>query len=974
MPETAKKAVAWLKTRRVNDVQGLCSLGMLPRLPALERLLRQKGGTDEDLEWSKRLIGEYLNNAYTDCIVYTYATAPDYITAFKLRPAGPDKSAVRFIEASRGGDIGAFGVLTPAFYAHYGSETVTRFMAVEGEHDQLALYMDQVVGGAPTEVVIGLGGDGHRGVSFMRSLGFTSCRLIGDDDAAGSVYPTKVLPKTQGISFEIFQWPGGVRDPLGGKMDPDEAVRRFGFDAVFTAVLAPGNYVYALQWALQLAAARVKTINPDNVSALKDVAEEIAGYLTDETERFTFAQKYEELCPGIPAQEVIRATLAASDTPLGFAARIRDWFLKTYQVTTWNDRENELTLWHYQKRRTITAIIDSGVTIPRLLRDFTEGSVYYWAKAEVGLPGYIPNPDAHDATESTMRKVEIPIEQAIHRALRQLVPMALEDASGLKGQGIHLVKAEREGIGHIVNGRRLFRVVWDEARDKITEVTELNGPVDGPDMFDLGRKTALVPDMEKGWTTLFTKPDDLKAEPPLSLRDTFTMTHNLIDMAFGFEQQEPDAMYGAVLVFYNYLHDVFVGRRVLTHLSAHASSGKTSFLSITSNHMQYRDYSLCDHAHPLDVFTQAGFFQVFSNTRLVAVLDEMNDPDDKSPESIRKKEFYIKCRSLATSGFASVSQGTQDGYGRQYSLYTSIITAAGTVIGNQMDESRFNTINLIRDNKRNVRAVLQTLYTPEEYQRLRQSIFLHSLRIAPKVAQEYRALYARYIHKFNNEAPGTTNGVDLTRATENIMPLASILNVIGEDGEKFIDSFRESRKKKTTEQAINTAGHNLIDLVLSHPLSARDSDENYTTIKAMLLNPTQRDRINDKKCGVYYDDKTKCLVFSWAEMRAHFGSFLRKPVPALIFEMRTAKEWIVTADQARATGLFDRLAAFGLTHVPEVVSVITVKAQILDRVERAVAAREERAAVEPPTGAAPTAAPPPEPAPSVPDDDFLPGV
>ena len=948
--ETMKTAIKWLQARKVAAVREMPSLGLLPRIPQLELTLRQGGATEEDVAWCRKYIGEHASAAYIDSIVYIYATAPDRVTAFKLRPGSGDKDATRLItHLDHDEELGAFGVLTPAFYPHYGSENVKRFMAVEGEHDQIALYLAQAAANSIDDVVWALGGSGTRGVSFAKTLGFEYCRLVGDDDAAGQAYPTKVLPKSHGISFEIFQWPQSIRDPQGGNIDPDDAVRLHTGDKVMEALRAPGHWLYAMDWAIRAAGAEVQGINPNNVIALKKVAEKYAAYFTSETETVAFGTKFETLCPLIPAAQVARAALAASDSPRGFTARIVEWYQRHYQVTTWSSSSNEMSLWHIEKGRSITVSIDGIGNIPKLLRDFGHPSVYDWAKAELGLPSYLPDPDAEDATESTLGKCEAQIEKAINRALRALSTEANEDVFTIKGQGIHLVHARKRGYAYIVNGKWLYKIYWDDKREKITNAELLRGPVDGKEMFDLGRKPALINDMEKGWTSLFRTPEDLCATPPFTLEETFRKVHEIINTVFGFTHQETDSLYCAGVIFYNYLHDIFEGRRMLTHFSAEYASGKTSLLSVTANHSPGKGYSLCDHACALDSFTQAGFYQLFSNTRLVAALDEMNDPNDRSMEAMKKQEFYAKCRSLATSGYASVSQGTQDGTGKQYNLHTSIITAAGTLINNEMDDSRFNTIFLAKGKKTSVHAALHK-YLHSDYADLRKSIFLHALNMAPRVSKEYVDMYLKYGQKTNTVY---SEDIVLDRFTENLMPVAAILNVIGLDGAEFILKYRKSRQGQRIEKDNNTLGHQLIHTVINAPIPSKEEDTHFTTIKTMLLNPNQRDKINQSRTGVYYDAITKWLVLAWAEMKPIIKDpALKRPIASLMFELKSARGWYVDPQRAVKHGVFDRMYAEGLLSNPSTVSVINVSEKILMAVEAAQQRLRD--------------APPPEPTPPVP--------
>lgn len=928
VPQNAATTVTWLKQRGITSVDMLGSLGMLPTSSDLQKLCAQLGATAEDIAWGTRLVGDYLNVTYMNCVTYTYATAPDEITAFKLRIPGPSKDSVRFVRPRDNEELGAFGVITSAFYKHYASDKATRFIAVEGEHDALALTQGMLTQCADVdEVVVALGGAGHNGVDFMASLGFTDCRLIGDDDAAGDNYPSGVLSKTRKVAVQIFKWPQRIRNIVPGKIDPDEAVKAHTFPVVFQEICNRTNYVYATRWCIERAKDRVKGIHPDNILGLQEVGTEYGSVLQNDTERQVFADEFAKLCPAVPAADLLRKTKLQDDSALGFVEKIADWIRKHYQVTTWDCEKSILKLWNKKRKQYLYVAVDKPDAVTQFKRYTHRGSLYYWARDEIGLPSYFPAVDDPEAAQTALDKAELMIESSIQRAYAMLSSEAVDDSGGLiKGQGIHLDGVEHNKPGYVVNGNRVYRIKWNLELSAIQTVTELDGPSDDGIVFDLEHRRNLIEDMSQGWTSLIKCASDITQRAPYTAHQTFQMVHKLITTGFGFRNQEVDSLYCAGLVFYNHMYDVISGRRMLTHYQAQFESGKTTLLSVTANHTQLREFSLCDHALALDSFTQAGFYQIFTNTRLVSALDEMNDPDDGSPDSRNKKTFYQRCRTLATAGKATLSQGTVEGQGRAFHIRNNVITASGTAIVDAMDESRFNTINLKKNtNHSNVRLVLRNTFTLEEIEKLRLSVLLHSLNLAPRVKQRYDALYNAFGRR--QAGDGSINIQNVDRFTENLMPMAAILDAFGLDGKQFIEDYRNTRKQQVYERNRSTVGHTVIDTVLNAPIPSRDEEHQFTNIKSMLLDQNQRQKISSSKVGVYYDERSQCLGIVWSEvkqslLKAH--QFRNKTPFSLKSDAEAAGEWHIDKEEAVKLGITARLMAAGMTSSSDVFSLITV--------------------------------------------------
>jgi hypothetical protein len=326
---------------------------------------------------------------------------------------------------------------------------------------------------------------------------------------------------------------------------------------------------------------------------------------------------------------------------------------------------------------------------------------------------------------------------------------------------------------------------------------------------------------------------------------------------------------------------------------------------------------------------------------LVAALDEMNDLDDGSLDSRNKKMFYQRCRTLATAGRATLSQGTVEGQGRAFHIRNTVLTASGTPIVDAMDESRFNTINLKKNtNHNNVRLVLRNAFSLDEIEKLRLSVLIHSLNLAPRIKQNYIELYSRFGRRLANGDPDKVEHVD--RFTENLMPMAAILDAFGVDGLKFIEDYRNTRKQQVHERNRSTAGYTIIDTILNSPIPSRDEEHQFTSIKALLLDQNQRQKISSSKVGVYYDDQTRCMGIMWSEVKQTLlkaAQFRTRTPFALKAEAETASEWLIDRVEANKLGIINRLMASGMTSSSDVYSLITVGG-LIDKHKQARAAAE----------------------------------
>lgn len=906
-PETAKNTVKWLQNRGIDDISIMSSLGMLPRQQALEDAILAVGGTAEDFQAARRLLGTYITAKYMDAVVFIYAKNPSEITAFKIRIPGPEKEIVTVRVDDD--EMGAFGVLNAAYIPFYNTEHATQFSVVEGEFDQMAIYKGQVNQGSTDEIFFALGGSGHTGVDFAADLGFSKYRIIGDDDEPGSQYPKQIFKNSTALTGRVFIWPARIINPGQGKIDPDEAIKIHSFASVYAEFLDDKNYVQAPRWCLEQTEKALRAVPKEDVAEIESTAAEWGGLLRNDAERSFFAEEFSKINPQVKSTAILYSVNRASTGPLGFEQRILDWILSRFHPVYTDIDTNTLHLWEKESRCTVHIRLDASAGIATFKTFIPSGSLYLWVKECIGLPGYFPDVESDEAVQSTLDKVEYAIEKSTQRALARAASLAPKSTALTLGQGIHLHDVEYGGPAYIVNGNRVYRFKY--GKNGISDCTELDGPSDNGVVFDIRHNDALCSDPAIGWAEFVKTAKDLTRKPVYDLRSCYELTHRIINTLFDFTEQEVDAEICTYLPFYTNLHTVINKYRTAVHILGLYESGKTTLLSLIGNSNQLGEYALTRHAAMMVTFTHAAFFQSYKNTALVAALDEMNDTDDGSYESQQKQMLWASLRTLVTSGKTQKLIGSRTGEPRLYILRNSVFTASATAISHDMDASRIVTIKLDKKhNKENARVLLPQIISLKEIENLRHSIFIHSLQMAPAISQAYKSLYTRFA-----EEARVTNVATINRSLENIMPIAALAEVINGRGIEFLKKYRVSRQGIAEERKIASKEHAIIDAILNAPIIevAADSHPRMRSVRSLLLDPDNRELINSSSHGVYFDSQSQCIAIVWDNIaRLLTGTPFVKVSRAALKSMADHTEHFIPLQQAVNLGILARLKAAGM--------------------------------------------------------------
>jgi hypothetical protein len=770
--------------------------------------------------------------------------------------------------------MGFFGLAHSAYSPLVANDRYTSVSVVEGEHDQLALFQSQTKQGLFDEIFLALGGSGHNGLDALARVGITRAAIIGDDDAGGYDFPVSILKKTRKVSCKVFNWPLDIKNPAGTGMDPDEAVKLFGFSKVYTHFLEDDNYVYAPRWCYNRAKVRLTQTNEDDVVQQEAVAVDVGSLLKMDVEQRSFAELFAKDFPLLSPINIVRAVSKNDDTALGFITNIASWIRKEFHVMYVDNQENILQLWHTNKREKVPIAIGLKAGVTTFKAYIPTGILYEWARDEIGLPGYFPDITNPEATQAALDKSHQLIETALQNAFSVLASETISLPEHLKGQGIHVEDVAEDDCGYVVNGNRVYRLDWHADGEQLKSAIELPGPSDDGNVFDLAKRITKTkkkglknrnpgPESDNTWLPFIYEAEDFLKPPKYSLPVCFNHVRDILNLTCEFQHQKADITYSALLVFYSYLLDC-MPRRVMTHILGEHESGKTTYLSMLCRHPQMATFALTYHADTADNYSPVGIFQRYQGTRFLVGLDEANDPDDGSDQSRKIKTLYTRIRGLSNTGVADYTIGTTDRQGNRYCLYNAMITAGSTVLTDPMDLSRFHTLTLKKNlSKADTSQLLLREYGEVFFEDLRQSIALNSIRIAPKVARAYLELPTMYSKETKNSPH------QLDRFLHGLLPLAAIGKVIGADYHQFLVDFCDSRKQIVRERKENTAGQELFNVILSSPHMqiGFDSPPVKKSLRTALNNPQYHEYINQSDSGVYYDEVSECVGVAWEQCK-----------------------------------------------------------------------------------------------------------
>jgi hypothetical protein len=929
LPESARKTRDWLKTtRKLDDISVLTAIGMLPRDSDLDRLLDSAGADKDDRTAIRALFSQYLGATYMDCVVYVYAESPDRITGFKLRIPGDSKESTRFIRASDDAPMGVFGVTMSGYAPLFSNDKIESFSVVEGEHDQLTLYQEQVKTGIVDHVYVAAGGNGHGGLDCMAALGMARGDILGDDDVAGRDWAEGLIKKSPKINFRVFRWPANLTGAAHTvRLDPDSAVLLLGGAAVFVEFQLDRNFQYAYDWCYDRARVKLQTVNPDDIVRQLDIAAEYGQALHSEAEHRAYAAAIVGAFPKLTVADVLAQIVKTDESPLTFISQIVSALKRKFIPSHHDHIDNVLYFWDKDSEDHLAMPLSADARAIALLRTRIGGVFYTWVSQEIGLPSWLPDVSDPETGHAALPVCEAKIQTAVVQALATIASTCPAHTT-VHDQGIHVASVISENAGYLVNGNKQYKMSYSPVDGTLTRIEQLKAPIDGNKVFYTKHHVGLFyTDPAVGWAE-YPDAASMRRKPKFSPDQYITTVTDIFKDVFSFKYPDQDAMYCTLMTLYSNIFDC-MAKKVMTHILGEWESGKSSLLCLLANNQQIRGYSLVNAAITTDNYTQAALFQLYGTKRIVVALDEFNDHDDGSRDSVSRQAILSSLRGLATKGQTERVLGSKEGEGKIQRLTVPFYIAGATAPVDPMDLSRFNRIEVMkRDGKVNIGAALAK-YGTALFAELRHAAFYHAIHNIVPITRAYAQLY--------KDAEANTQRFTISRGHENLMPLGAILTAFGGDGIEFINNFINAKQDVKAEKVERSPSEILFSTVMYSPnieveINQRPSRR---TLMSVLTRADWREYINDSDRGVFFDKVTNYLAVVWPQARTCLlsGQYARMGATTLRGLAQTSSH-MVPYKKARDRGVVTRLRQYGMPDDPQQVTFFDVS-HIIHNVEAA---------------------------------------
>jgi hypothetical protein len=850
----AAGVVEWLRKRELpEDAIHRWPVGILPTRERLSQLLSSESvSSPEHREMAFEYLKEYValpgNTPIAEgSLVFFYYTSPTTVGRFRIRMPNSDKYYA--IEDPYQSDIGFFGLnMFPELRGKFGEFPI---YVVEGEFDALSLIAHQLSTGNNDMVVVAVGGTMETDISPLAEFGFSSARLIPDNDVGGVGWARTLMEENNNVSG-VYRWRA---DGVPVK-DVDEAVRAYGFNNIYAEMSSEKAYAFNHEWCLEQVGRKLESIPAGDVQTRSDVVSEFGKALRDaEREAFieTVIQDF-----GISKSAIVRDM--ASDDPDSFREQIKQRLRKTYHFLTESrsGKTESLMVWSNPKKVIRTVYTDSTNHIKSVLQKDL-GQFEKFVREEIGEPDFIkykPGPRGKMVEKSSRERVL----DIAHHVAEALIEVSEEvppkEKLELVGQGVHLfVDAETEGYEiYVVNGEKLFRGVIDGMK---VRYEELDSPVHKNYLFQLNTRR---------WSENLNTIEDLEAGQQYTPKEVYTRIKHLLNVGWKFQDNELESMFLAADAMYTSIFSVFKNI-TMVKVNGWTHTGKSSLLHFIGGSM-FGEYRLCEATCLIDDFSVAGIMQFIQNNRFRILLDEFEEFDYNNPGIPTKKtravqEFAELLRSM-TSGELTKVRGTSSGDVQVVHAKFPVTLCNIYSTDQARDLSRYIQVNMKKiEGAPTPISAVQHVCSPKQIVELRRKI---TLCLLPRIAEVLKS-HAEVEKEFDG-GRGLPPGM-LSRQASSIFPAAAILKLAGEDYKTFVYKMCELKLQQLTALGGTKSEAQIIwDDILQTPISLRQFSDNegggIASLSKIILNSNLLYLLNSASdLGAYYLEDKHWLIVFW---------------------------------------------------------------------------------------------------------------
>ncbi len=870
----ARPLIDWLLGTRNIDRASIpyLGIGIIPPILYLEQEL----GTDSPAyKWAREYFSKiYEGTSWLGQLAFFMYDEPDNIARIKIRKvAAHDFTWVDDpYDEALGKFRGFYGLnYFGSFFGRGADGTgANQVYVTEGEFDTMACINALVLSGKLDMICIATGGKGSQldqrggqgGLDCLIKLGIDTVCLIGDKDNGGKGFIQHTLGQRHSgdVNLRIMTWPDfddeELLPPEQRITDPDEWVQKRGYADFSKYARTSANYQQPHEWAYNGAADEIERIPGDDLRRKTSTAMEWGLLLHHKIECKAFCDRIAEAF-GLDGAILYREINASDESEAGFVERIMEILLEHFTLVGVEGVENgkrRMELWHKETRATVYCIVNDERSSETMLSAFF-GTLPNFVREKIGAPSFVTN-EGED-TKMGLEQQTLMYRNHVRSAIMQL-NKGLPDLRSTvrKAQGLHYMgETEAEGhLSYMVNGRDVYKITHPNGK---LCVQQLTGPSDNGVVFRV--------DPNHKWLTTVSNAEDLLAGQDVDLPQLYRDILKEMTIGWAFKYPELSAQFLAPHLMCLPYMSVFP-RQTAIMLNAEASSGKSRFTAGLIGGTDFPKIQLIAASHLINVYTPAGIRQAMDGSSLCLCLEEFEDYGGNDAKSIIVRRVCEMYRDMISEGGVKITIGSTGGTPKTSYLRHPLACCSIHPLRDEASLSRFVTFELERQLDRpDPVNILVDAFGEARLRQMKHELAIGLLKHIPELVQAYKDIAKEFATGANLPAKVPS------RFREALYPALAMQKFLGLDYKKFAMDFCSSRKEQLTRISSTSENEQVFEAVLSSPFYVNSegggSVSSKANVRSYIANVVQNDieKINNTKCGVYYDYPTHSLVVHWIE-------------------------------------------------------------------------------------------------------------
>lgn len=885
-----KDSLDWLFITRGHDASFIddCSYGLMPPMGQLRKMCETWLGDHCSVNYAKedkrsheqlnvkrrekilaiiKTITEKIPESFVHCPTYHLGHSTTTPARLRIRRPKDEKQDNIYVTEGFTPDepLGYFNLYSERTTTMLASEDLLSivYLVVEGEHDCIAVMEGILQHGIVGFKVIAACGNANVTDQLFHA-GITSILLLPDEpSAAGKGNQFVKLRLETAYNIDVYVFNAWLELMDGSPKDPFDAIRHHKFEKCWKlfAVERSRTYITADRWAINQAIDAVGEISEEEI---KQRTAKAAEYGQCVRHPALMARYIEEVCKatGIEAGVLRTEIIRAKDNEAGFISRIVNHLRDQYHIVKKQSTPNGgiLYMFHKQSRRMIDFQMTNSEAIINALSSI-HGNVVEHFRKEVGLFGTGADPNTEGLSHTyIIKETHKELVWYVKFAIQEINEGVPTDRECIKvGQGLHrLVNPDnpREYCGYFVTGVVVYKINWilQEGKEPQVSVRELEGPSDGPYLFELEER--------RSWSTLVKSKADLNGCNDITLQDVrgaIRDVYRMFNECWRWKNQDLDSTFLAWHIFSFAVHCAFT-TKVFLALLGETTSGKSTAMSVFSG-SQYKDIQLLECCIPTSNYTVASVKQIWDASTLGMGLEEFEDDGDtryhKSQQVGNINELLRQC--ISDTGVA-IKRGTLNGKADEYTIHTNIITTAIVQARQGQDENRRFSVETSKvEGLQDPRISVKEMYSPERFLEIKRILNLGLIRWIPDLVK----IHDEFVKgKEFNSKNISEKFIVPTRYTRNFIPLSAVMKLLDVEYMPFVRATCEARQASIQSASQDTKCNLLFSLIFRVPTIPTEGQS--VSVAQCLTQPDRVARtLNRASCGVYYDEEHYLLIIDW---------------------------------------------------------------------------------------------------------------